>query len=190
MDTPLSSLKAATDVVVLPTAAVFTGAPEAAMGVVTACQGRDFSIEALMVSDRPSANEQHFANRISEAQLVILCDGSPLHARTAWRDSLVGEALDSAKLIVAIGAVSSVLGEVMIDPRGGAPTTGLGLCAGVAFCAPSSEDQLARTRTLLDEETALVVLGPRGVLCYEHHQWRVLHTDDIVVSRGTELTSL
>jgi hypothetical protein len=190
LETPFSSLPRGCDVVVLPTAAAFTGAPEAAMGVVQACEDRDFAIEALMVSDRPSANEPHFATRIREAALVILCDGSPLHARTAWRDSLVGEALASAKLMVAISAVSSVLGDVMIDPRGGAPTTGLGLCAGVAFCAPSSDDQLGRTRRLLDQETALVVLGRRGVLCYENQQWLVVHADDVTVSRGTELTSL
>jgi len=82
-----------------------------------------------MVVDRVSAGENHFATRIVEASLVVLCDGSALHARSVWRDTPVGEALARARSLVAVGASASVLGEVMIDPRGGAPTTGLGLSA-------------------------------------------------------------
>jgi cyanophycinase-like exopeptidase len=178
------------DVVVVPTAAAFTGAAEAALTVAQSLEGLGAQLEALMVSDRTSANEPHFASRIEEASLVLLCDGSPLHARSVWRDSLVGAALAQARRVVAVGATASVLGEVMIDPRGGAPTTGLGLASGVAFCAPASEEQLTRTRTLLDEGTALVVLGERGVVAHENGTWRVVVSEDVIVSRGTEVTAL
>ena len=76
-----------------------------------------------------------------------------------WRANAFGDALDAASTLVAVGSVASVLGEVMIDPRGGAPTTGLGYRPGAALCAPSSDDQMARTRSLLGDEL-LVVLGP------------------------------
>ncbi|HEY1223525.1 MAG TPA: hypothetical protein VGE75_08530 [Acidimicrobiales bacterium] len=178
------------DVVVLPTAAAFLGAAQAAVDVARSLEGLDVQLEALMVVDRASAEETHFEKRIDEAALVVLCDGAGLHARSVWRDTRVGAALGRARRIGAVGSSASVLGEVMIDPRGGAPTTGLGLTTGVAFCAPASEDQLARTRKLLDEQNALVVLGARGVLVYENAVWRVVVDLDLIVSRGDELTSL
>lgn len=186
----LAELGAGADVVVLPTAAAFTGAANAVLEVLEACDAFDFALEALMVSDRPSANEPHFAQRIRSAQLVVLCDGSSLHARTVWRETLVGEALDQAQRIVAVGSVSSVLGEIMIDPRGGAPTTGLGLFRGVTFCQPQSDEQMQRTRSLLDDETMLVVLGARGALAYREETWRVLRSEDVAITRGEEVVSL
>ena len=189
-DKSLCTLGPGADVVVVPTAAAFRGAAQAAVEVATSVEGLDLELEALMVVDRVSAGENHFATRIVEASLVVLCDGSALHARSVWRDTPVGEALARARSLVAVGASASVLGEVMIDPRGGAPTTGLGLSAGVAFSAPANVDQLARTRSLLGEETALVVLGARGGVACESGVWRIVVDQDVIVSRGTTLTTL
>lgn len=185
-----SRIESGADVVVVPTAAAFSGAAQASVDVATALEGLDLHLEALMVVDRASAGETYFAQRISDALLVVLCDGASLHARSVWRDSPVGEALARARRLCAVGASASVLGEVMIDPRGGAPTTGLGFSAGVAFSAPAGEEQLARTRSLLDEHTALVVLGPRGVVVCEDGAWRVVVADDVVVTRGNEPATL
>jgi len=89
---------------------------------------------------------------------------------------------------VAIGAVASVLGEVMIDPRGGAPTTGLGYRRGAALSLPASDEQMARTRTLL-RDVALVAIGPSGVVHHDGEQWRVL-CGDVVVTRGPDVIEL
>jgi len=189
-DPSLSDLQSGADVVVVPTAAAFLGAAQAALEVAHKLEGLDARLEALMVTDRASAHEPHFAQRIHDASLVVLCDGAALHARSVWRETPVGLALARAFHLVAVGASASVLGEVMIDPRGGAPTTGLGFTSGVAFCAPANDEQLARTRTLLDADTALVVLGARGVLVNVRGTWRVIVDRDVTVSRGTELTTL
>ncbi len=189
-DGSLSARTPGADLVVLPTAAAFTGIAEAAVGVARVCDDLNVTVEALMVSDRASAGEIYFASRILDATMVVLCDGSALHALSVWRDSPVGEALARAGRIVAIGASASVLGEIMIDPRGGAPTVGLGLFSGVAFCAPAVEEQLLRTRSLLDEQTSLVVLGARGVLAYDAGEWRIVVDDDVVVHRGLDVSGL
>jgi hypothetical protein len=178
------------DVVILPTAAAFTGAAEASVAVAQVCDEFDVRVESLMVTDRASAGEAYFCARIVEADLVVLCDGSALHARAVWRNTPVGDAIGSASNLVAIGSVASVLGDVMIDPRGGAPTIGMDLCRGVAFCAPSSDDQLARTRSLVAKDTSLVVVGPRGVLRYANEAWRVIEGDDVVVTRGQDAAAL
>ncbi|MEO9181705.1 MAG: hypothetical protein ABI298_08670 [Acidimicrobiales bacterium] len=177
------------DVVVVPTAAAFTGITEAALEVAMVLNDLDVRVEALMVRDRTSAAEDYFTQRLKESDLVELCDGSPLHARSVWRDTAFGEAIGAAKRIVAVGAVASVLGEVMIDPRGGAPTTGLGHRSGIAIAVPASDDQMRRTRSLLASDVALVTLGPLGVVRHDGIRWRV-ESADVVVTRGLDVVEL
>ncbi len=177
------------DVVIVPTAAAFTGITEAASTIARALDGLDFRVETMMVSDRRSATDPYFSQRLGEADAVILCDGSLLHARSVWRATPLGDAINASSTLVAIGAVASVLGEVMIDPRGGAPMSGLGYRRGVAFCTPASEEQLTRTRTLLGSDPPLLLLGPTAVVLHDGTRWRVV-SDDVVVTRGHETSVL
>ena len=175
------------DVVIVASAAAFTGAPEACVAIAEVSNGFAVRVEALMVTDRTSTSEPYFSERLRQADLVILADGSALHARMMWRNSPIGDALKEARNLVAIGSVSSVLGEVMIDPRGGAPTIGLGLFEGVAFTEPASDERLVRTRSLVEPTLALVVLGPLGVVVHDE-RWRVVCADGVVVTRGQALS--
>jgi hypothetical protein len=186
-DGPLS-LGDDTDVVIVPTAAAFVGLTEAALLTGAAFDEFDVRVEALMVSDRAATTDAYWTERLTHAGLVVLCDGSPLHARAVWRASAFGDAINAATELVAIGAVASVLGEVMIDPRGGAPTTGLGYRRGAALSLPASDEQMARTRTLL-RDVALVAIGPSGVVHHDGEQWRVL-SGDVVVTRGPDVIEL
>jgi hypothetical protein len=176
------------EVVVVPTAAAFVGFTEAALLTGAAFDGLDVRVEALMVSERAATNDAYLIARLSNAEVVVLCDGSPLHARSVWRANAFGDAINAAPCLVAIGAVASVLGGVMIDPRGGAPTTGLGYRNGAALCVPSSDDQMARTRSLVGDEV-LVVLGPSGIVHHDGSRWRVLG-GDVVVTRGHDVVEL
>ena len=177
------------DVVAVTTAAAFVGVTEAAVAVAQACGDFDLSVEALVISDRASTSEAYFARRINEAQLVVLCDGSPLHARAVWRDTPVGEAIHQARQVVAVGSVATVLCEVMVDPRGGAPTTGLGYVAGVALALAMSEGQMLRTRSLVAPEVAVVAMGPSGVVRHDGSKWSVVE-GDVVVTRGQDQAQL
>ena len=178
-----------TDVVVVPTAAAFTGPAEAAWSVATMLAPLDLRVEALMVADRAASAEAYFAQRIRDADLVVLCDGSPLHARTVWRDTPVGEAIDHAGRLVAVGAVATVIGDLMIDPRGGAPTTGLGYRAGLVIAVASSDEQLTRTRDLLGDDQELCVLGHEDAIGFDRERWRVV-LGAPVVTRGREIVEL
>ena len=182
-------VEAGADVVVVPTAAAFSGAPESAWAVASALRDVGAAVEAVMVIDRGGASDEHCASRIANADLVVLCDGSPLHARTVWRGTPVGEAIGAARRVVAVAQVASVLGDVMVDPRGGAPTTGLGYRPGLVVTAPSSEEQLARTRSLLSTTEVLAVVGADGVLACEGQRWRVVR-GDVVLTRGDDDVTL
>lgn len=182
-------LRSGADVVVVPTAAAFTGITEAVLEVAMVLNTLDVRVEALMVGDRVAAGDDFFTRRLKESDLVVLCDGSPLHARSVWRDTSFGEAIGASQRIVAVGAVASVLGEVMIDPRGGAPTTGLGYRSGIAIAVPASDEQMTRTRSLLASDVALVVLDPLGVVRHDGSRWRV-ESGDVIVTRGHDLVEL
>jgi hypothetical protein len=121
--------------------------------------------------------------------MVVLSDGSPLHAKSVWHQTPVGEALRDAPLVVTIGSVTSVLFETMIDPRGGAPTTGLGYREGLVVTTSASEEQLSRTRTLLGDDAVLAVLGDSGVLQGDGARWRVI-TGDVTTTRGHDEVEL
>jgi len=178
-----------TDVVLLPTAAAFLGINEAAIELSTLFEPSGARVEALMLADRASNAEPYFVERVKSADLVVLSDGSALHAKSVWHGSPVGEALRDARCLVAVGAVASLLGDVMIDPRGGAPTTGLGYRTGLVLGVSASDEQLSRTRTLLGLDGTFAVLGPRGVVYFDGSSWH-LASDDVVTTRGHDVVEL
>lgn len=177
------------DVVIVPTGAAFTGLGEAAFELATIFDASGARVEALMIGERAANFEPYFVERLQSADLVVLSDGSALHAKSVWHASPVGEAIRGAQRLVAVGSCASVLGEVMIDPRGGAPTTGLGYRAGLAIGVSASEEQLTRTRTLLAPDVTLAVLGPLGVVHFDGVKWRRA-SDDVVATRGREVVEL
>jgi len=172
---------AASRVCVLATAAAFRGPSAAIEEIRELLAPREVTVVGVPAIDRASANDPAVAAEVEASDLVILCDGAPLHARSVWRHSLLGEVLARSALL-CVGATGSVLGETMIDPRGGAPTTGLGLFRDVVLTVPASAEQTSRTRGLLTHET-LVELGRRAVVAYDG-RWRVVLGRDIVVTRS------
>jgi len=161
----------------VPTAAAFSGAAEAAVLLAHELADLEVAVEALMVTDRAGAFDAALAARVSDADLVLLCDGSALHARSVWRGTPVGAAITVAARVGAVGAVASLLGEVMVDPRGGAPTTGLARWTGVVVAAPAGPVQSARTAALVGDADTLVVVGATGAMLIDTQGWRALGGD-------------
>ena len=176
------------DVVVVPTAAAFAG-PEAVLITVSdQLTARGARVEGLMVTDRSGANEPYFARRLEDADVVLVPDGAALHARTVWRGTAVGEALVNARRMAAVGAVASVLGSVMIDPRGGAPTTGLGRFDDLVVGTCENEVADRRTVGLLGAAT-VALMGDAGVVIRTDVGWRVL-VGDVAVTRAGVVSAL
>jgi hypothetical protein len=112
-------------VCVLATAAAFRGPRDAIDELSSRSVWGDVRLVGVEALDRASASDPAVLSAVNAADLVVLVDGAVLHARSVWRLSALGESLRS-RSILAVGSVGSVLGDTMIDPRGGAPTTGLG----------------------------------------------------------------
>ena len=173
LDLAAAGVGDARDAVVVGTAAVYTGIDHAIDQLAAPLAELGFVLEVLAVADRRASADEALAARIARCDLAVLAPGSALHARQVWRDSAVGRALAEVPLL-AIGEVATVLGETMVDPRGGAPTIGLGWRRGAVITRPAGEDQLRRTRRLLGPRDTLIVLGDDGVVAEDGGRWRVV----------------
>ena len=172
-------------VVVVATAAAYRGV-DAAIDELRVVLPVPFTV--VRGVDRSVLTDQESLAALEAASLLCCLDGSVLHARTLWRDTALGAVLRQRPL-VAIGAVGSVFGDVMIDPRGGAPTVGMGCFTGVALAMATTPEQSTRTKTLLAPTCTLVELGPSSVLAYDG-TWRVEVDGGVMVTRGGKPATL
>jgi cyanophycinase len=160
------------EVVVLPTAAAYEH-PQRAVDVASkwfASFGATAS--GLMVLSRRDAMEDAAVRTLRRARFIYLSGGSPMHLRSVLKDTPAWTALVDAWNDGAVVAGSSaggmVLGDPMVDPRGGALTLGLGLINHLAVLPHYdtwSEEKAHRTVQLatghlriaaIDERTALI----------------------------------
>jgi cyanophycinase len=118
-------------VVVLPTAAAYEHPEHRVVAATEWFATLDAEVEGLMVTTRADANDDGAAGVIRSARFVYLSGGSPLHLRSALKDSKVFVALREAwkdgAVVAGSGAGAMALTDPMVDPRGGALTVGLGL---------------------------------------------------------------
>ena len=151
------------EVLVLPTAAAYEH-PERAVETARrwfATLGAE--ARGLMVLSHADAEEEANAAQVRNAPFVYLGGGSPLHLRSVLKGSAVFEALEHAWRHGAVVAGSSagamVLGDPMIDPRGGAFTVGLGLVEQLAVLPHHRPDRPNNWRTLDLAPPGVVVAG-------------------------------
>jgi cyanophycinase len=184
------------EVVVLPTAAAFEHPERVVDRAVTYFSDLGASVRALDVLRRAEAEDRALADPVRDARFVYIADGSPLHLRSALKDSALFDAMLKAyrrgAVLAASGAGATVLCDPMVDPRGGAYTVGLGVVRDLAVfpyhgtaadhLRERSIDLLPRTATLvgLDEETALI-REPDA-------KWRVAGAGVVTVYDGRKTT--
>ena len=160
------------EVLVLPTAAAYEHPERAVETARRWFAGFGADVTGLMVLSRPDAMDDAAAERIRQSRFVYLSGGSPMHLRSVLKDSVAWGALVDAWRSGAVVAGSSagamVLGDSMVDPRGGALTLGLGLINRIAVLPHYdtwSEEKAHRTVQLatghlriaaIDERTALI----------------------------------
>jgi cyanophycinase len=171
-DAGLLQASGGTDVMVLPTAAAYEHPDRAVAWATRYFAELGARVQGLMVLTRPDAADPANAAAVRDARFVYLSGGSPLHLRSVLKDSLVWQALTEVWHAGAVLAGSSagamVLGDPMIDPRGGALTVGLGLIEQLAVLPHAdtwSAEKAHRTFSLaegglriaaIDEQTALI----------------------------------
>ena len=130
-DSELLEASGTGEVLVLPTAAAYEHPERAVAQAQSHFAALGAEARGLMVLRREDANDAANAAAVAASRFVYLSGGSPMHLRSVLKDSAVWEALEAAWRSGAVLAASSagamVLGDPMVDPRGGAFTVGLGL---------------------------------------------------------------
>ncbi|HET9060837.1 MAG TPA: Type 1 glutamine amidotransferase-like domain-containing protein [Acidimicrobiales bacterium] len=171
-DSALLAGSGQSEVLVLPTAAAYW-APEKSLSTATSYfSGLGASVKGCMVLRRADAEDKANAGMVRAARFIYIAGGSVLHLRSVLKSSPVWDAIVAAWLDGAVLAASSagamVLGDAMVDPRGGALTLGLGLLDQLAVLPHAgtwSEEKMHRTVRLgsgglrivaIDEATAVV----------------------------------
>ena len=164
--------RAGDEVVVLPTAAAFEHPDRVVERATEYFSGLGASVRALSVLRRADAEDSANVTGVKDAGFVYIADGSPLHLRSALKDSALFDAIVAAyrkgAVLAASGAGATVVCDPMVDPRGGAYTVGLGVVRDLAVfpyhgtaadhLRERSIDLLPRSAVLagVDEETALI----------------------------------
>jgi cyanophycinase len=170
-DAELLAISGAREVVVLPTAAAYEHPGREVETATRHFAALGAEVRGLMVLSRPDANDDAYAEAVRGARFIYLGGGSSLHLRSVLKDSKVWQALEAAwhggAVLAGSSAGAMVLGDPMIDPRGGAFTVGLGLLEQFAVLPHHawSPEKAHRTFSLaaggvrivaIDEQTALI----------------------------------
>jgi len=142
MDARLLESSGGTEVVVLPTAAAYEHPDRAVATATKHFEAIGGTVRGVMALRHADADEPANVEAVRQARFLYLGGGSPLHLRsvlkaTALLDALI-EAWQGGAVLAGSSAGAMVLGDPMVDPRGGAFTLGLGLVKNLAVLPHAS----------------------------------------------------
>jgi len=171
-DAELLAASGGSEVVVLPTAAAYEHPERAVEWAARYFEKLGASVRGLMVLRRADADDPANVAVVAGARFIYLGGGSPLHLRSVLKATSLWQALADAwrggAVLAGSSAGAMVLGDPMVDPRGGAYTLGLGLVEQLAVVPHHDTwpaERAHRTIQLapagvpiaaIDEQTALV----------------------------------
>ena len=197
-DAELLAASGGTEVVVLPTAAAYEH-PDRAVETATAWfDALGAAVRGLMVLTRADAEAPENATAVRDASFVYLGGGSALHLRSVLKQSAVWHALEQAwrggAVLAGSSAGAMILGDPMVDPRGGAFTLGLGLVEQVAVLPHASTwspERLRRTISLTSAGVALLAVDERtAAVRAPDGTWAVSGAGSAAVYAGGAVTDL
>ncbi|ACU53190.1 peptidase S51 dipeptidase E [Acidimicrobium ferrooxidans DSM 10331] len=163
------------ELLLVPTAAAFERPERAVERAQSVLGAAGVRVVELPLYERAQAFDPVLADMVRTARCLYLIGGSPFHLRGVLRATPILDALratlDQGATVLASSAGAMVIGDPMVDPRGGALTVGLGMIPGLAVIPHADtwpRDLRSRTVRLappnvtvaeIDEETGLVVRG-------------------------------
>lgn len=179
-------------VLIIPTAAAYSGPEKAAQDGVTHFNSLGGRAESLMILDREQAEDAGLVAGVAAADLIYFTGGNPNHLLDTLRDSrllaAIRAAVDQGAILAGSSAGAMVMGSWMRRPRSAEWVPGLGLVPGTALL-PHHEnsdpavifDQLQSRLTdgliVLGIDAQTGVLGPPG-------RWRVVGHGKVTVYRA------
>lgn len=197
LDAELIAASAAKEVVVIPAAAAYEHPERVAERASAYFESLGVTARTVPVIHRPEAEDQTIADVVRRARFVYLCDGSPLHLRSVLKGSAVFDALLGAyhggASFAASGAGATLIGDPMVDPRGGAYTVGLGVVPNLAvfpYHGTAADHLRERSIDLLPASAKLVGIDDETALVRDRDEsWRVAGVGVVTVYSGRDATT-
>ena len=183
-------------VAIVPMASAFTHPEETTIVVAGWLEALGAEVEGVMALSRTEADVEDLAARLDDADLIFVTDGSALHLRTTLKATALSThlfaALESGRVVAASGAGATVFCDPMVDPRGGAPTVGLGPITTFTVVAHVGDDpddvhldKLHRTIELAPKDLPVVALPMRtGIVCRPDGTYEVIGDGHVTVYLG------
>ena len=188
-DRDLLAASGGKDVLVLPTAAAYEHPERSVDAAVAYFRGLGGRARGLMVLRRPDAEERANADAVRAARFIYLSGGSVLHLRSVLKDSSLWQALEGAwhdgAVLAGSAAGAMVLGDPMVDPRGGALTVGLGLVEQLAVLPHAdtwSAEKAHRTFSLAEGGLRIAAIDSHTALIRDPDgSWRVAGAGHVTI---------
>lgn len=193
-DRELLDAAGTTEVVVLPTAAAFEYPDRVAERATTYFESLGASVRTLKVLRRAEAEDAKAIEFVRKAKAIYLSDGSPLHLRSVLKASALWEAIlasyHAGGVLAASGAGATLVGDPMVDPRGGAYTVGLGVVQNLAvfpYHGSAADHLRERSIDLLPKGAKLVGIDDQTALIRDPDgAWRTAGSGVVTVYTGRD----
>ncbi|MFO1537949.1 MAG: Type 1 glutamine amidotransferase-like domain-containing protein, partial [Actinomycetota bacterium] len=192
LDAELLAAAGASEVVVIPAAAAYEHPERVGERAAAYFGGLGASVRTLPVLHRRDAEDPALAEVVRKARFVHLADGSPLHLRSVLKGSALFEAVLAAfhggAVLAASGAGATLVGDPMVDPRGGAYTVGLAVAPDLAvfpYHGTAADHMRERSIELLPPTAKLVGIDEDTALVRDRSgAWRVAGSGAVTVYEG------
>lgn len=167
----LAEAAGASEVVVVPTAAAFEHPDRAVEDAARCFADAGVAVRSVRVLTRAEAMDDGNADACRNARMIYLVGTSAMHARPTLMDTPVWRAIVDAwqagATVVGSDAGGQILGDPMVDDRGGAFTVGLGMIGRLAF-VPRHEtwsgDALQRMHQMTNDDVVTIGAPSRTVV--------------------------
>ena len=197
LDGELIAAAGAKEAVVIPAAAAYEHPERIADRAAAYFESLGVKARTLPVLNRRDAEDPAHADVVRKAKLVYLCDGSPLHLRSVLKGSVLFDAILGAyhggASLAASGAGATLVGDPMVDPRGGAYTVGLAVVPDLAvfpYHGTAAAHLRERSIDLLPPSAKLVGIDEETALVRDRDgTWRVAGVGLVAVYSGRESTT-
>lgn len=188
----------AEEVLVLPTAAAYEWPDRVTDTVVNYFAELGVKARGLRVLARADANDPEMVAAVRHAKFIYLVDGSPLHLRSVLKDtalwSAMVEAWKDGAAIAAVSAAATVLGDPMVDPRGGAFTLGLGMIPQLTVVPHWHQwtaDKERRLEQLMPASTVVAELEDASALVrWNKGEWETFGPGEVILRLNHETVGL
>lgn len=197
-DATLLELSGGSEVTMLPAAAAFENPNKVIERAQRWFAALGASVRVVPVYRRAESSDAAAVDAVRQARLIYLADGSAAHLRSVLKDTPLLDAMVAAwedgSVLAASAQSATALCDVMVDPRGGAFTVGLGVVTWLTMIPRYDEWSREKAqRTVRMAPGSLVVAGiddRTALIRSPDNEWTVEGAGKVTLFRDHKLVGL